>query len=207
MTVVSVKFPIARDPSIVRLEFSDGVQFSFKTVYLSPDLSAEALVPGCEVSAEEAVSLRYAAACYRTERAALQLVARAEQTSFGITRKLEAKGHDKAQVRAVIAYLTGLEVVSDSRYAELWLQSHIRHPGPQVSPRRLQTKLCGRGISSDTARKALKTILDFETESTLLWNYVNTNHLDTEKKDPALKYLLKNEGFSAAAVQAFWEEL
>jgi regulatory protein len=221
MTVVSVKTAAdraakadgsrtERDPTIMRVELSDGALFSFKIVYLPPDYDVEAMcVPDRELSAEEAASLRYAAACFRAERAALQLVARAEQTCFGVSRKLEHRGHEQIHVRAAVTFLAGLEIISDQRFAELWLRSRIRRSGGTAppSPRRLLTGLLGRGISVDIARKALKAALDFESESAMLRNYVNKNNFDPEKKDSSIKYQLKNEGFSQAAIQAFWEEL
>jgi regulatory protein len=215
VTVVSVKTgtETKADPLIVRIELSDGSLFSFKIPYLPPEYDAETLcAPGRDVSAEEAAALRFAASCYRAERAALQLAARAEQTSFGVSRKLEHKGHDSACIRAVIAHLTDLDIISDKRYAELWLRSRIRRglnasSSAPASPRKLVTGLRGRGIAGDTAQGALKAALDLESELTLLRKYVEKSCPECTGKDPSVRQRLKFEGFSTAALQRFWDDL
>ncbi|MDR2053506.1 MAG: regulatory protein RecX, partial [Treponema sp.] len=116
MQVVSIKTAAGRtdgglkwrnaDSSLMRIGLSDGSLFSFKTVYLPLEFPLDSrAVPGAEISAEEAASLRFAAGCYRAERAALALIARAEQTRLGLKGKLERKGIDAACVRAALNYL------------------------------------------------------------------------------------------------------
>jgi regulatory protein len=200
------------DLSLVRIGLSDGSLFSLKTVYLPPDFPLDSFTaPGAEISAEEAVSLRFAAGCYRAERAALALIARAEQTRFGLKGKLERKGIDAASVRAALDYLEELGIVSDKRFAELWLDSKLRHIGAgrggRLCPRKLLSSLLGRSIPADIARKALAAALDSATERALLDSYIAGTFPNIDRDDASVRQRLREAGFSSAAIRAYWEEL
>jgi regulatory protein len=202
MLVVSVKR--GTDPDTARIALSDGREFSCGLFYLPPPCRGEVFFfPGRELSADDEEALRFAALCFRAERAALRLTARAEQTCFGLSRKLERRGHTPAPVRLVVARLTEMGIISDERYARLWLESRL---GRTVrGPLALLHGLRSRGIDRETARTALTAVLNFEQESALLKRYLEKNR-SAGKKDTALKRRLKNEGFSAPVIQAFWED-
>jgi regulatory protein len=207
MTVVSIKS--GSDADLQRIELSDGSLFSFKICYLPPVFFDDSgYVPGTEISTDEADAFRFAAACLRAEKAALGLVARAEQCVFGLSRKLEKGGHQAACVSAVIAHLTELEIVDDRRFARLWLQSRFNHRAD--TPRKLLAGLCSRGIDRDTAAQALKSALNPETEKMLLDRYIAKNRLlegEPEAVDiSSLKFKLKREGFSSGVIQRFRED-
>jgi regulatory protein len=206
MTVVSIKTtgPEA-GPWISRIGLSDGSLFSLSHTYLPSSLRDEALpLPGTDLGGDEVEALRFAAACFRAERAALRLVARAEQTEAGLARKLERRGHSSACIRAAISHLAEREIVSDRRYARLWLQSRLIRDGR--SPLQLLNALSGRGIDRDTARTALKSVLDFDHETALLRRFLVKKRLSGAGKDSFLKQRLKYEGFSPSVLQWFWEE-
>jgi regulatory protein len=200
------------DSSLMRIGLSDGSLFSFRTVYLPPEFPLDSrAVPGAEISGEEAASLRFAAGCYRAERAALALIARAEQTRFGLKGKLERKGIDAVYVRAALDYLEELGIVNDKRFAELWLDSKLRHieagKGGKLCPRKLLGSLLGRSIPVDIARKALGAALDPETERALLDSYVTGTFPDFKKDDASVWQRLREAGFSSAVIRAYREEL
>jgi regulatory protein len=220
MTVVSLKpagktdedgFLLKADPSVFRIALSDGSIFSFKTAYLSPEYPMDTVcIPGRELTAAEAESLRFAAACYRTERAALRLTARAEQHSFGISRKLESRGHSASCVRTVVADLASGGIINDSRYASRWIQSRLARPSG-VSPRTLAESLRGRGLSRDAVQTALSAILEGEAEADLLRSYLEKNRRRPGPRFRAagegrLKQLLRYEGFSPDILDHFQEE-
>jgi regulatory protein len=203
MTVVSVKQ--GSDPEILRIELSSGSLFSFKISYLSPSYRKDALyVPGKELSPDEEGAVFFAAACYRTERIALRLISRAEQTVFNLARKLERRGHSSASVKAVLSRLRELEILNDKRYAELWLRSRLVRRAE--SPRALSSALRGRGIGKEDVQGALKAALNFETEWALLQRYLAKNRRLEEEKGLSLKYRLKSEGFSGPVLERYWEE-
>ena len=148
------------------------------------------------------------------EKAALRLVARAEQCSNGLSLKLKKRGFDDANISAVITRLSALNLVNDRRFAQLWLESHLRLA---TSPRRLLISLCGRGIDHDDAEAALKIVLDREAEQALLLRcvrkYSHKTSRGNEEADPgilpelrSIKYKLRNEGFSAFVIEWFFEE-
>jgi regulatory protein len=209
MMVVSLKEGAGSgsEAPVFRIGFSDGSLFSFKSSYFSPVYGdASSYIPGREVSADEEGAFRFAASCYRTERIALRLIARAEQTCPGLSRKLKQRGHDPVCIRAVISGFVERGIVSDRRYAELWIQSRLARK--VESPRRLIAALCDRGIARDTAAAAYKAILEFEDELVLLKRYLDKNHPGFAGNPSAgtytaLKYKLKYEGFSPEVLEQY----
>ncbi|MCL2209622.1 MAG: recombination regulator RecX [Treponema sp.] len=143
----------------------------------------------------------------KAEKTALNLIARAEQCSAGLARKLEKRKHDSSVINEVISSLTGKKLIDDSRYARFWLQSRLRFTR---SPRQLLSSLCAKGIDRDEAASALSSVLDEETEFALLERFVKKYERksagkrdNTEDVTRSLKFLLRNEGFSMEAVQRF----
>ena len=196
-----------------RIELSDGSFFSFKTCYLPPAFIQNLYNPGIdsrEISAGEEEGLRFASSCLRAEKAALRLIARAEQCMSGLARKLERRGHDSACVSAALSRLAGMELVDDRRFARLWLESRL---SMARSPRRLLVSLSERGISRDAAEAALKTVLDEETELAMLARFVEKLKKMRKYRDKiegnagirSFKFLLKNEGFSYQAIKRYFD--
>jgi regulatory protein len=210
MKIISIKTGASED--VRRVELSDGSIFSFKIGYLPPVYSNEniyspGMAEGLEISAAEEEGFRFAAACMRAEKIALQLIARAEQTVYGLSRKLEKRGHDIGCIRAVVSQLCDTGLLDDRRYAKLWIESTIcRHSS---SPRRLLAALCAR-VDRHDAEAALKKALDEESELQLLERYVRKLQRKQSSKDdsalPHLRYTLKNEGFSSQAIHQFFNE-
>jgi regulatory protein len=151
-----------------------------------------------------------ATAYIQAEKVALRLIARAEQCSAGLTRKLEKRKYDPAVVNDVISRLTELKLLDDSRFARLWLESRLRFAR---SPRRLLSSLCARGIDHDEAESALKEVLNADNEKALLARFVKKHarklrlmrHKLSGSEDAtrSLKYSLKGEGFSSAVIEEY----
>jgi regulatory protein len=203
MKIISIKS--GREEDVQRIEFSDGSLFSYKICYLpadSPDLA-----DGVEIDSAEEEGFRFASSCLRAEKAALQLIARAEQNTFGLSRKLLKRGHDSACIRAVIAQLCETSLLDDRRYGRFWLEARINCRAS--SPRLLLAALCAR-IDRDDAEAVLKETLDDETEQNLLNRYAQKLRRKPKNADDdsarSLRYTLKSEGFSSAAIQAFFDE-
>ena len=211
MTIISLKTEAKGE--LNRIELSDGSLFSYRISYLPPEmLNTQIINPdtagGMEINAAEEAAFRLASACLRAEKAALRLIARAEQCTPGLVRKLKKRGHESACINAVISRLTELKLLDDRRFAQLWLESRLRLAR---SPRRLLSSLCSRGIDRDDGESALKAALDEDTEHALLIRFVKRHSRKAAGNDNgavtrSLKYLLKNEGFSSAAIQKFFDE-
>jgi regulatory protein len=204
LLAVSVKTSITRaGPTLIRIGLSDGALFSFNIFYLPVLFQGEDyFFPGKEISAEEKAALDFAAGSYRAERAALRLVARAEQTRAGLSVKLEKRGHATVHARAAVSYLVELNIVDDLRFAGGWIRSRLRRGTD--SPLGLVSGLCRRGIDPRVAREACKRALDLETEMDLLGKFIAKKRpgLDGEGSDASFfRALLKREGFSPAALE------
>ena len=210
MTVVSLVVPPRAAPSVRRISLSDGSKFFYNNAYLSFDDTE--LSPGAELSEAGEAALRRAARCYRAERAALKLIARAEQTRFALERKLERKGIGRGECIAALDYLERLEVISDERYAAVWLRMKLRPVlggrKSRASPRKLFAVLTGRGIAAGTVRKALREALDAETEGALLKSWIASGFQaeGAGENDDGARFALRAEGFSASAIRAWVEE-
>ena len=212
LTIVSLKAGTggeAVQEGVFRLELSDGSLFSFKSCYLSSPYIADDYAAGREISADEEEAFRFASACLRAEKRALQLIARAEQNVFGLSRKLEKRGHDPGCVRAVISWLCESGLLDDRRYARLWLESRISRQA--ASPRRLLAALRSRSIDRHDAEAALRETLDDEAERQLLERYVQKlrrkgANSDTEAAVRSFRYTLKSEGFSPQVIENFLDQ-
>jgi regulatory protein len=203
MTIVAIKSGAGAD--IRRLELSDGSLFSFKTCYLPAVFFEDShYAPGAEISPDEEERFRFASACLRGEKAALRLISRAEQTGAGLTRKLEKAGHSPSCARAVLARLRELEIVDDSRYARLWLQSRLARK--TESPRRLLAALHGRGIPRREAEGALRAVLDPAMEGALLEGFLKKNRLPGDYEKSTVRNILKREGFSPGLIRDYGED-
>jgi len=203
LTIVSLK----SGTDVSRIELSDGSLFSFKDCYLSGAFAADSYAiggyaAGGEISADEEEAFRFASACLRAEKRALQLIARAEQNVFGLSRKLKKRGHESECIRAVVARLCELDLLDDRRYARLWLESRVSRQA--TSPRRLLAAIRSRGIDRHDAEAALKETLDDEAELRLLERYAQKLRRKgaSEGANAApLRYTLKSEGFSSRAIE------
>ncbi|MCL2763150.1 MAG: RecX family transcriptional regulator [Treponema sp.] len=209
MTIVSIKAGATED--VRRIALSDGSCFSFNISYLPPIIDENRYSPGIEglaITQAEEEAFRFASACLRAEKAALQLITRAEQTVFGLSRKLEKRGHDTACARAVITRLCETGLLDDHRYARLWLESRLSclqgKAQQTASPRRLLAALRAR-VERHAAETALKEALDDETEQQLLEGFMQKQSRTKSLDRSALRYQLKGEGFSSFAIQRYFD--
>ena len=141
----------------------------------------------------------------KAEKAALSLISRAEQNSLGLRFKLERKGYDAALVQEVINRLTEKNLLNDERFAELWIRSCLARKRP--SPLWLRVSLEKRGINSELALRAIKKVLDDETEYALLLKYIEKMDISREKEPGYFKNQLKFEGFSYEIINKYFDSI
>jgi SOS response regulatory protein OraA/RecX len=207
MMVVSLKTGTSEDgSSLVRVVLSGGLQFSLNPVYLS-HVCGDILEweTGREISGAEEEEIRFAAACFKTERIAARLIQRAEQTMRGLSYKLKNRGCEGGSIRAVLDRYADLDLVNDERYGILWLRARLaRNAGKVAGPRGLLSSLLGRGLDRNDAMEALNKVLDMDTEYALL-------RRRAERNPPGDLYRLKADlrfqGFSQAVINRYWEEM
>jgi len=206
MKIISLK---TESQDLGRIELSDGSLFSFRNCYLPLDQIKQYITnpsaEGCEITESDEIAFRFASVCLRAEKNALRLIARAEQCTGGLRRKLEKRGFDSSCINAVLERLIDLRLLDDRRFAQHWLQSRLRLPR---SPRRLLVALYSRGIDREDAESAIKGVLDEEAEYSLLLRFVKKymKKKDSQSDVKDIKFFLRNEGFSRVVIQQFLEE-
>lgn len=137
----------------------EGSTFYVRKEYLSEGLF-ERIDAGAEFDDIETDSLLDAGLTCAVELKAVGYLARAEQSRFGLTRKLIEKKYDKKYVEAALTYLEGRGYLSDLRYATAWLNTRkINH---YEGRSRLAAELAARGIAREVATAALN---EFFTEN------------------------------------------
>lgn len=137
----------------------EGSAFYIRKEYLPEDLF-ERIDAGAEFDDIETDSLLDAGLTCAVELKAVGYLARAEQSRFGLTRKLIEKKYDKKYVEAALTYLEGRGYLSDARYATAWLNTRkINH---YEGRSRLAAELAARGIAREVATAALN---EFFTEN------------------------------------------
>lgn len=88
------------------------------------------------------------------ELKAVEYLARAEQSRFGLTRKLITKKYEKKYIDLALTYLENRNYLSDERFARAWLNTRrINH---FEGKSRLLAELQARGIEKETAVKAIE---------------------------------------------------
>jgi regulatory protein len=158
---------------------------------------------------ESAEASRDIAAEYlKAEKSALNLIARAEQCSWGLKCKLEKKKYHNDVIQTVLDHLIKLNLVNDLRYAGLWLKSRIAKgtKGPRILSELLRVK----GIDRETAEAALAASLPLETEAALLHRCLDKfrkkNPENLAENKSTTRLFLKSEGFSTTAIDEYFEE-
>ena len=204
MTIVSLKIEKSSGDGAVKAEFSDGSSLLLIQDYLFDGFDPALWETGRELSSTEEEAFRFAAACYRAEKAALRLIARAEQNSLTLTAKLERRGFGAALVKAVVSRLLDRNLLDDARYAELWIRSHLSRKKAN-SPRWLKISLGKRGIDRNSTRTALEKTLDPETEYALLLRFLEKAGHPNSKNYGYLRTQLKYEGFSTEVLDRYFD--
>ena len=130
----------------------EGSAFYVRAEYL-PEGLFERIDAGVEFDEADTDSLLDAGLTCAVELKAVSYLARAEQSRFGLTRKLIEKKYDKKYVEAAMSYLELRGYLSDLRYATAWLNT--RKTNHYEGRSRLSAELATRGIARDVANKAL----------------------------------------------------
>ncbi|HAH63427.1 MAG TPA: recombination regulator RecX [Treponema sp.] len=148
-------------PGRIKIATADGPAFFIRTVYLQC-VDPELIIPAAEFSGEEEQDVLDAGLCYAAESKASAYLARAEQSRFGLSRKLVSKGMEKQYIDKALDYLENARFLSDSRYASAWL--NCRKAAHHEGRIRLAAELASRGIDRHTAEDALNEYFEENPE-------------------------------------------
>ena len=140
----------------------EGSAFFVRREYLSfgDENLFDKIEPAACFSDDEEDALLDAGLTCAVELKAVSYLARAEQSRFGLTRKLIEKKYEKKYIEAALTYLEGRGYLSDLRFATAWLNTRrINHFEGRS---RLAAELAARGIEREVAGQALD---EFFTEN------------------------------------------
>ena len=180
-----------------KLTPEEGSAFFVRKEYL-PEGLFERINVGLEFDDEETDSLLDAGLTCAVELKAVGYLARAEQSRFGLTRKLIEKKYDKKYVEAALTYLEWRGYLSDLRYATAWLNTRkINHFEGRS---RLSAELAARGIARDVAGKALDEFFTENDEDELCRKAYEK--LSKSKADEKLIAALLRSGFSMKQIKS-----
>lgn len=178
----------------------EGSSFYVRKEYLAEGLF-ERIDVGVEFNAEETDSLLDAGLTCAVEFKAVSYLARAEQSRFGLTRKLIEKKYEKKYVEAALTYLEGRGYLSDLRFATAWLNTRrINH---YEGRSRLEAELAVRGIARDIAGKALDDFFSENDEDEICRKAYEK--LSKNKSDEKLTAALMRAGFSLKMIKRVLE--
>ncbi len=136
-----------------------GPAFFIRKEYLS-GLDFDLIEVGAEFGEEETDQLLDAGLTSVVELKAVEYLARAEQSRFGLTRKLIQKKYEKKYIDLALSFLESAEYLSDRRFSRAWL--HARRLNHYEGRTKLLAELQGRGIAKDVAAEA---VAEFFTEN------------------------------------------
>ena len=140
----------------------EGSAFYVRREYLTfgDENLFDKIEPAACFSDDEEDALLDAGLTCAVELKAVSYLARAEQSRFGLTRKLIEKKYEKKYIEAALTYLEGRGYLSDLRFATAWLNTRkINHFEGRS---RLAAELAARGIAREVAVQALD---EFFTEN------------------------------------------
>jgi len=159
LTVLSIEWA---SPDALTLRPAEGPSFLTRPAYLAavgvPVDSLAAFVAaagpgGAGLDEEKTEAVLRSGAAYIAEKAAMGYLSRAEQSRFGLSRKLGQKKHSAEAIRLALDYLESKSYLDDSRYAEAWLRERLIHHAEGREA--LLAGLLSRGIGRDVAREAV----------------------------------------------------
>ena len=131
-----------------KIAFTEGAPFFIRQEYLNT-IQVYDILPENEYFEEQTNELLDAGLASAVELKAVEYLARAEQSRFGLTRKLIEKKYDKKYVQMAMDFLENKNYLSDERFSRAWL--HGRRINHYEGRTRLLAELQSRGISKEVS--------------------------------------------------------
>ena len=175
-----------------KIAAESGAAFFVRQEYL-PSVELLSLLPGQEFLGEQEEELLDAGLASAVELKTVEYLARAEQSRFGLTRKLTEKKYARQHIDMALDFLEGKNYLSDERFSRVWLNSRrINHYEGRT---KLLAELIGRGISKDVASAAVENFFSENDELDICLRAYK-RFIEKGKKDQKLVAAMLNAGFS-----------
>ncbi len=166
-------------------------------------LAPASLAPGVELDEGESQLLALAAEAYEAEKKALALLSRAEQSSYMLGLKLEARGFSKKAVRSALDRLRSEGTLSDSRFAEAYAASRLsRRP---EGPASILAALRERGIDVDEAKTAIAAVLGPEERASALARAAEKEAERAGANRDSVRRRLRALGFASGEISEYFD--
>jgi len=159
--------------------------------------------PGDDLDGQAEAALRLAAEAHEAERRALALLARAEQSSFLLRAKLEARGFGPQALRMALERLAASGFLDDRRYARAYAASRLARRAD--GPRSLEAALRGRGIDRDLAGEVSAAAFEGEERSRFLARAAERELRRAKGDREDARRRLRTLGFTSAEITELFE--
>lgn len=186
--------------AFIEVSLSTGASFFIS----DSDFLEYSFSKGDAISSGTAEKLEKGDRFIRCRSKALELLSLSEHTAYLLRGKLLQRDYDSETVKEVIAFLSEKKYLDDSRYAELWLKSRLRKNPAGKSV--LTAALISRGVSRETAERAVSGILD---EETLMAGARLAYRKAASKKNITKEKIVANllkKGYSMSVIRSMDEE-
>ena len=177
----------------------EGSAFYVRREYLTfgDENLFDKIEPAACFSDDEEDALLDAGLTCAVELKAVSYLARAEQSRFGLKRKLIEKKYEKKYIEAALTYLEGRGYLSDLRFATAWLNTRkINHFEGRS---RLAAELAARGIAREVAVQALDEFFTENDEDELC--HKAYEKLSRSKSGEKLMAAMLRQGFTQKQIR------
>lgn len=185
-----------------KVSFTEGAAFFVRQEYLH-SIDVYDIVPEKEYSEEQTNELLDAGLTSAVELKAIEYLARAEQSRFGLNRKLIEKKYNKKYIQMALDYLEQKNYLSDERFSRAWL--HSRKTNHFEGRTRLLAELQNRGISKDISTAMVEEFFS-ENDEYEICKKAYERLVKRGKSDEKLVAAMLQAGFSYKLIKQVQEE-
>ncbi len=176
----------------VKITSKAGPVFFIRISFLQT-VSSESLYSGAILNQDQSEDILNAALAFACERKAEDYLSRCEQYRSGLTQKLILKGFSKQSIKTALNYLESRNLLSDSRYCEVWLRSHGK--AKKYGRTRLFSELLSKGIDRSICNQSIESFF-LENSEEEFCSFIYKKALFKGKAgEKLIKYLI-DYGFS-----------
>ncbi len=151
-----------------------------------------------EITSELLSRLSEAQSFHDAYTAAARLLNYRMRTRIELDKRLQQKGYPRTTIDNVIAKLSQIGLIDDSRFADAFVASKIA--AKPVGRRELERALREKGVAKDEVEKAVSSVMDEETQFKLALAAAETKmrslgRFETNKRRDKLVAFLARRGF------------